>query len=200
MEAGKESLHWNEVPVMKWMQILANPGRSECSAGMPHPLEENGKLEVRGGFFQVQKVKRENHWYSREKRQIPRYHDGQEVFCYLDDSRPIIARIMDAGSGGLRVRTDSSLEIGSFMSLVVKFNNELAQVHVRILWQKTSQGACEYGVSFSAADQRGNSPLRRYIASLRAMGKRLKARVTSHTSRAFYFDQGGRLSMVPGLG
>jgi hypothetical protein len=156
---------------MMWEHILAGTlkaneeNRVSSGIGIFHGGTGSGKLEFAGRYFAERRLEKKRKAH-QQKRRFQRYNDGQKALCY-SSHRSFISQVVDAGLGGMRLKTDSVLTEDSPISLVIHFKGEMAHFFVKILWQADLQGSYEYGVQFSKMDRYKNSPLLRYIAHLK---------------------------------
>jgi len=131
--------------------------------GRPAP-----KLEIQGGWLVERGPERPGQFYVKEKRKSRRFRDGQRVACHPAASHSFSALVIDAGLGGLRLRTETVLSRGTTISLVVKFGREITQFHVKVLRTTEKDDTFEYGTAFSGMDMKCSRPLHRYIRHLQS--------------------------------
>lgn len=106
--------------------------------------------------------------YYAEKRRFPRYGDGQPAFCYPLTSMPVKAEVIDAGLGGLRIRSEGMIRINTEMGIVLFFNGRTTHLLVKVLWENDKGGKFEYGLEYAKLMNNSNRDVVDYIANLKS--------------------------------
>ncbi|MDQ7825889.1 MAG: PilZ domain-containing protein [Candidatus Eremiobacteraeota bacterium] len=155
------------ISALMTLDWLRSEKRGGNGAGPGPEGNEEGKLELRGGWLVRGRPKRSIPIHTREKRRSRRYPDGQRAICHPDGLSSFNAQVVDASPGGLRIRTEGALALESWVSIVLRFGGEMGLFFVKTVWRGEREGSHEYGVLFSKIDQNGKGPLGRYLTHLR---------------------------------